>query len=158
MEKTDPLVSPPARRVGALGLVLGAGDFGVLMVEKARGTDAARWDLPGGAVGAEEDPELACGRRVREETGLTVRPGGLLTLHRVPSNGTAVEGYNLVFECGLMDESRAIELCPDPVAWRFVPPRELDALAAPYIVARVRHALVRRSRQTPGDRSAYLPG
>src|SRR5258708_39344189 len=43
------------------------------------------WDLPGGAVEAEESPQAACRREVAEELGLDRPVGRVLALDWVPS-------------------------------------------------------------------------
>src|ERR1700742_3068471 len=43
------------------------------------------WDLPGGAVEAEESPHAACRREVLEELGLDRPPGRVLAVDWVPS-------------------------------------------------------------------------
>jgi len=54
----------------------------VLLVEP---TYKPVWDLPGGAVEAEESPHAACRREVHEELGLDRSPGRVLAVDWVPS-------------------------------------------------------------------------
>lgn len=62
----------------ALALVLDERER-VLMVWRHRFVpDAFGWELPGGIVGADEDPEVAASRETEEETGW--RPGGPMRL------------------------------------------------------------------------------
>jgi 8-oxo-dGTP diphosphatase len=50
------------------------------------------WDLPGGAVEAEESPHAACRREVVEELGLDRPPGRVLAVDWVPSRPERPEG------------------------------------------------------------------
>lgn len=52
------------------------GEF--LILERAQEPFAGRWDVPGGFVEMGESPREAVVREVREETGLTVIPTGLI--------------------------------------------------------------------------------
>jgi len=45
------------------------------------------WDLPGGAVEADESPHAACRREVAEELGLDRSPGRVLAVDWVPARG-----------------------------------------------------------------------
>lgn len=45
-----------------------------LLLRKSDGT----WDLPGGRLGIQESPKQCLVREIREETGLSVRPGRIL--------------------------------------------------------------------------------
>jgi NAD+ diphosphatase len=67
-------------------------------VEPARGM----WDLPGGFCGADEEPEAAVVRELREETGLDVEPVRLLGifLDRYGTDGVAT--LNLHYEARLL--------------------------------------------------------
>ena len=52
----------------------------VLLVRRAIDPQRGLWTLPAGFVDAGEDPLEAMVRECKEETGLTVRPGALLTV------------------------------------------------------------------------------
>ncbi|EHR49259.1 ADP-ribose pyrophosphatase [Saccharomonospora marina XMU15] len=57
----------------------------LLLVRRANEPARGRWSLPGGRVEAGETDATAVARELREETGLSVRPGALLgTLFRGP--------------------------------------------------------------------------
>lgn len=64
--------------VGVGGLLVHEG--AVLLVQRAHEPGKGRWTLPGGYVEEDESPDLAIVREVREETGLEVKAGGLLTI------------------------------------------------------------------------------
>ena len=56
------------------------------------------WDLPGGAVEAEESPQAACRREVAEELGLDRPVGRVLALDWVPSRPERPEGLIVVYD------------------------------------------------------------
>jgi ADP-ribose pyrophosphatase YjhB (NUDIX family) len=60
------------------------------------------WDLPGGAVEAEESPHAACRRAVIEELGLDRPPGRVLAVDWVPSRPERPEGLIIVYDGGVL--------------------------------------------------------
>ncbi len=60
------------------------------------------WDLPGGAVEAEESPYAACRREVAEELGLDRSPGRVLAVDWVPSRPRCPEGLLVVYDGGML--------------------------------------------------------
>ena len=60
------------------------------------------WDLPGGAVEAEESPHAACRREVAEELGLDRPPGPVLAVDWVPSRPERPEGLIVVYDGGVL--------------------------------------------------------
>ena len=80
-----------------------------------RRIDDGLWDLPGGATDAGDSPSEAVVRKVREETGLEVRPvrllgvfGGLAERARYP-NGDEAEFTTIVFECEIVGGALRVE-------------------------------------------------
>jgi 8-oxo-dGTP diphosphatase len=72
---------------------------GVLLVDPVyRDT----WDLPGGAVEAEESPHAACRREVAEELGLDRPAGRVLAVDWVPSRPERPEGLVVVYDGGVL--------------------------------------------------------
>lgn len=122
----------------------------VLLTRISRlGHHAGSWTLPGGGVDHGERPEHALVREVREECGVEVTVGGLLTVHDTHFTGTAptgrledFHGVHLVYTCTLADgqEPRAVEVdgTTDDVA--FVPVTEIESGVVPVLDV-VRHAL-----------------
>jgi len=68
------------QRLAAYALVVDDAGRVLLSREPDRRGRLGRWLLPGGGVEHGEHPEQAVIREVREETGLHVRPGGLLEI------------------------------------------------------------------------------
>jgi len=59
------------------------------------------WDLPGGAVEAEESPHAACRREVADELGPDRLVGRVLAVDSVPSRPERPEGLIVVYNCGV---------------------------------------------------------
>lgn len=90
----------------------------VLVVEP---TYVPYWELPGGAVEADESPYAAACREVHEELSLTRPVGRLLAVDWVPPVADRTESVVFIFDGG--------ELSPDEVATLMVPPDELRGWA-----------------------------
>lgn len=79
------------QRVGAYALIE-RGDRILLTRISDKGFHTGEWALPGGGLDFGESPIDALVREVREETGLIVAPGALLTTHDETFEGTAPSG------------------------------------------------------------------
>jgi 8-oxo-dGTP diphosphatase len=96
------------------------------------------WDLPGGIAEANEPPRETARRELREELGLDIRPGQLLSIAWAAPHGPWDDILNLIFDGGALtddqiavlhltdDELRDFEFCDDhqaserlsPTTWR----------------------------------------
>jgi ADP-ribose pyrophosphatase YjhB (NUDIX family) len=98
------------------------------------------WDLPGGAVEAEESPHAACRREVLEELGLDRPPGRVLAVDWVPSRPERPEGLVVVYDGGMLSagETAAIRLTDGELAgFAFVDRDEVAGLVTPLLARRV---------------------
>ncbi len=68
------------------------------------------WDLPGGVVEVGESPQLAVGREVEEELGLSIEAGGLLLTDWLPPWGGWDDALCLVFDGGTHDAAVAEDI------------------------------------------------
>src|SRR6266700_6482353 len=68
------------------------------------------WDLPGGAVEAEESPHAACRREVAEELGLDRPVGRVLAVDWVPSRPERPEGLIVVYDGGVLSAAEVSEI------------------------------------------------
>src|SRR5229473_7540117 len=106
MDPGRPGVMPPdiyvaslARKRMAVGALCRDQESRVLLVDPVyRDT----WDLPGGAVEAEESPQTACRREVAEELGLDRPVGRVLAVDWVPSRPGRPEGLVVVYDGGVL--------------------------------------------------------
>lgn len=114
---TDFTAALPRKRVGAAAL-LSDGQGRVLLVEP---TYKDYWEIPGGAVDADEAPLAAVVRELKEELGLPVQPGRLLVTDWVPPRQDRTEGLMLVFDGGV--------LTPEHTAQIRLPAEELHSWA-----------------------------
>lgn len=79
-DETPPLSRTyPARPWVGVGVIVWRGGR-VLLIRRARAPRLGQWSLPGGAQEVGETVFQAAAREVREETGLTVRPTGVVTV------------------------------------------------------------------------------
>jgi 8-oxo-dGTP diphosphatase len=130
------VASLPRKRMAAGALFVdGAGR--VLLVDPVyRDT----WDLPGGAVEAEESPHAACRREVAEELGLDRPVGRVLAVDWVPSRPGRPEGLVVVYDGGVLGATdiAAITVAGDELAgFAFVAAAEVADRVTPLVARRV---------------------
>ena len=95
----DQYVASLARKRMAAGALFRDGAGRPLLVDPVY---KDTWDLPGGAVEAEESPHAACRREVAEELGLDRPPGRVLAVDWVPSRPERPEGVIVVYDGGVL--------------------------------------------------------
>ena len=102
------------------------------------------WDLPGGAVEAEESPHAACRREVAEELGLDRPPGPVLAVDWVPSRPERPEGLIVVYDGGVLSEGEINEIVladGELTEFAFVGRDKVSALVTPLLARRVASCL-----------------
>jgi 8-oxo-dGTP pyrophosphatase MutT (NUDIX family) len=98
------------------------------------------WDLPGGAVEAEESPHAACRREVAEELGLDRPVGRVLAVDWVPSRPGRPEGLIVVYDGGVLtsNDIRAITVQDGELAgFGFVHPDQVAGQVTPLVARRI---------------------
>jgi 8-oxo-dGTP diphosphatase len=141
----------PRKRMGSAVLLRDGGDR-ILLVEPVYKDD---WELPGGAVDADESPYDAAVRELKEELDLTVTPGRLLVVDWVPPRAGRTEGVMFVYDGGLLDPTDAarIRLPPDELrSWAWSTPPEARQRLSPLLARRAAAAL----DAVAGGVTAYL--
>jgi ADP-ribose pyrophosphatase YjhB (NUDIX family) len=113
------------------------------------------WNVPGGVLEADERPEAACAREVREEVGLSVRPGRLLVLDWAPADAERPRPFvSFLFDCGTVAADTPIHLQTEELDdYRFAEPDEAARLLPAYAVDRLPAAFAARREGT----TIYLP-
>src|SRR5262249_51806085 len=108
----------------------------ILLVEPVYKAD---WELPGGAVEADESPYDAARRGVKEELGLTVTPGRLLVVDWVPPRLGRTEGVMFVYDGGVLDveSTVAIQLPGDELrSWAWCTVEDAHTRASALVASR----------------------
>ncbi|WP_344172078.1 NUDIX hydrolase [Pilimelia columellifera] len=128
------------KRMGAGVLFHDAGGR-VLIVEP---TYKDYWEIPGGAVDADEAPLDTAAREIKEELGLLVQPGRLLAVDWVPPRGGRTEGMMFVFDGGQLttEQLSGIELAVDELrSWAWCYPVQAAQRLSPLLARRAAAAL-----------------
>jgi 8-oxo-dGTP pyrophosphatase MutT (NUDIX family) len=115
------------------------------------------WEIPGGAVVANESPLAACMREVTEELGLERRPVRLLSVDFTGETKQRTESLSFIFDGGILsdEEIAAIHLPPDELSeYLLLPPEEALALLTRRLSRRVRRCLAARD----AGATLYLEG
>jgi 8-oxo-dGTP diphosphatase len=140
VELPDYTATLPRKRMAAS--VLFFDDAGrVLVVEP---TYKPYWELPGGAVDADESPYAAACREVREELALTRVPVRLLAVDWVPPRPDRTEGVVVVFDGGRLsiEEIATLAVPPDELrGWSWCTAEEATGLLLPLLARRLTAAL-----------------
>ena len=130
--------SRPAKRMGA-GALIRDRDGRVLLVQP---TYTSTWELPGGAVEADESPREACRREVREELGCDLPVGRLLCIEWQGPEPDRTESLMFVYDGGELGDEQ-IRLPADELSgYAFVSAHELDTLMVERLARRTRAALL----------------
>ena len=137
MMPPDVYVASLARKRMAAGVLCRDGAGRVLLVDPVyRDT----WDLPGGAVEAEESPHAACRREVAEELGLDRPVGRVLAVDWVPSRPERPEGLILVYDGSVLtsEDVGAIVVPEGELAgFAFVHPSQVAGRVTPLVARRI---------------------
>lgn len=160
----DHFADPPARRLGALG-ILRDEKGRVLFCEKTpRDLGHSPWYLPGGCVERNEQVPAALVRTVRAKLGIEVTPGRLLAVHHMQEAkqtergaGNAYlsrEGVNLVIDCGTVSVDTPMTFGANVIGARWFHPDELREHLTPFTADRTEAAL----RALAGDEVELLSG
>jgi 8-oxo-dGTP diphosphatase len=107
----------------------------------------ANWEIPGGAVEADESPRECVIREVHEELGIVVEPSRLLVIDYQHPEPQRTESLMFIFDGGVLDddERRGLSLADDELSsYAFVEPAELGSLTSPRLARRIQHAPGRR--------------
>ncbi|MER7246020.1 NUDIX hydrolase [Kribbella sp. NPDC000426] len=130
-----------ARKRVVAGVVFRAGDGRVLLVEPSY---KVNWEIPGGAVEADESPWDGAARELREELGWERGIGRLLVVDHVHTYEGRPEAIVFVFDGGVLSDAEVGELTfPDGeiVSAGFYDPAETRSLVKPLLADRVEVAL-----------------
>lgn len=148
---TDYTATLPRKRMGA-GAVFTNQDGHVLLVEP---TYKPTWEIPGGAVEADESPRATAVREIAEELGLDVTPGQLLVVDWVPARDGRTEGLMLLFDGGHLtpEQTSAIRLPGEELhSWAWSDPPQAQQRLSGLLARRIAVALDART----SGMTAYL--
>ncbi|MEV4629618.1 NUDIX hydrolase [Micromonospora sp. NPDC049523] len=133
----DYIAALPRKRMGSGVLIRHPRDDRVLLVEPTYKDD---WEIPGGAVEADESPYTAAARELTEELGLVVAPGRLLVVDWVAPRDGRTEGVMFVYDGGTIDSVRAAEIVVPPGelhGWAWSTPEQAGQRLSPLLARRV---------------------
>jgi 8-oxo-dGTP pyrophosphatase MutT (NUDIX family) len=130
--------SRPGKRMGA-GALIRDTQGRVLIVEPAY---KSAWEVPGGAVDADESPRGACEREVTEELGLRLVAGRLLCMEWQGPEPDRTESLMFIYDGGVLDKQTITLAASELTSYAFVDSEDLDQYVAPRLSRRLRAALL----------------
>lgn len=123
------------KKLGAAAVIFNAADQ-VLLVKHSYGK--LNWELPGGAVEAEEAVADAAIREVREETGLLVTAERLTGIYYMAED----DSHHFVFQCLVAHEGQmAMSISDETTDCGYFSPDALPRPISDFTVRRVQDAL-----------------
>jgi 8-oxo-dGTP diphosphatase len=135
------LATLPRRRIAA-GAVIRDDRGRVCLVEP---TYKERWHLPGGTVEADESPASGCRRELREELGLDLEIGAMLSMDWIAPEADDPHGaLIMVYDGGVLDQQTIDHIVtpPDELhGFRFFDLDQLPDYATERNCRRIRAAL-----------------
>jgi ADP-ribose pyrophosphatase YjhB (NUDIX family) len=134
------LASLPKKIMGA-GCLFFDSDRKILVVKPVYKNT---WNLPGGVVEANESPQHACIREVREEIGIEIKPERLLCIDYTSKNKEAIESLQFIFFGGILapEKISEIEIATDEIsAYQFFPPKQALTLVSQTLARRITQCL-----------------
>jgi 8-oxo-dGTP diphosphatase len=137
----------PRKRMGA-GVLLSDADGRVLLVEP---TYKDYWEIPGGAVEADESPYTAVVRELDEELGLPVQPGRLLVTDWVPPRPGRTEGLMMVFDGGVLTSKQTARIrlpAEELRSWAWCTEQEAGERLSEVLARRIAAAVLARAEGT----------
>ncbi len=121
--------------LAAYGFILNT-DKQFLLVQRAEhDTHPGLWELPGGAVEMDEDPERATEREVLEEAGLTVK----IVKPMATTNGTSSKGHQVIrlaYLCEMIEPTQKVVLSDEHSAFQWV---DIETMPNLYLSKLVEH-------------------
>ena len=149
-QETDHFRKPPRRRKGALAIVQNSAGGVLVGARESDDDDSPRWYLPGGCVNRNENNHDGLVRAAEYRLGVTLKPGRLVVVHRMPEEWhgegdqryLSREGDNYVYNAGKHDYAPGdFTFGPDVVEVRYMLPAEFDEFLPPFMTWRIQTAL-----------------
>ncbi len=110
----------------------------VLIVEP---TYKEQWEVPGGAVEADESPRTACRREIAEELGVDLPVGRLLVMEWQGPEPERTESLMFLYDGGVLDAGVITLAAEELRSYAFVEPGDLDQYLVDRLSRRLRAAL-----------------
>jgi 8-oxo-dGTP pyrophosphatase MutT (NUDIX family) len=101
-----------------------------------------RWEVPGGAVEADESPRAACRRELSEELGVELPLGRLLVMEWQGPEPERTESIMFLYDGGVIDAGRIALAADELRSYAFVAPEELEVHLVERLARRMRAGLV----------------
>jgi len=98
-------MSKKVQRISAYGLLIKNNELLLCRLSQRVMKSAGHWTLPGGGLDFGESPEDAMVREFREETGLIVKTGSLVTIDTLSDevNGTRFHSIRIIYQAHYLE-------------------------------------------------------
>jgi len=138
----------PDAPIVSVGVMVRRGDR-VLLVQRGHAPSYGRWSLPGGVVELGESIREAARREVREECGIEIEPGAVISVFEPIWRDDAgrVQYHYVVIDLLADYQGGEVRVGSDSLDARWVGARDLDTLD----VTKSAAELVRRVLSQPGE-------